>query len=529
MHADVVIIGSGVGGSAVAWQLASTDARILIIERGDDLPREAENWDAEAVFGQLRYRTRETWLNSANQRYRPGQYYYVGGHTKFFGTAMFRFREADFEEVQHEEGVSPAWPISYSDLAPYYDLAESLFGIRGDASGDPSEPPHNRPYPYPPVPDEPAIARLRREFERLGLHPFHMPSSIDLGSGGRCARCGTCDAFPCRIDAKGDAETCLLRPAIQRGSVTLMTGARVTRLTTDETGKRIVSAEVESREGRKTITGDTFVLSAGAINSAALLLASANSRMPKGLANSSGAVGRYYMNHNCTAILAIDPRRINDTRFPKTLSINDFYFASEHDKWPLGNIQMLGKIREAMLRGAMPYMPMRMLRYLSDHSVDLYAMSEDLPDPDSRIELTSQGEIRLLWKRTNLKPHMRLVEKAKELLRLSGFPLVVGRRFGEDTPSHQCGTVRFGSDPASSPLDSLCKAYDHHNLYVVDAGFFPSSAALNPALTIAAQALRVGESLCRTLGYRVQDKPIRTRTEGARQPTRISMKSERPM
>ncbi|MGF6444298.1 FAD-dependent oxidoreductase [Paraburkholderia youngii] len=500
MHADVVIIGSGVGGSAVAWQLAQTDARVLVIERGENLPRELENWDAEAVFGQLRYRTRETWLDCVGRRYRPGQYYFVGGHTKFFGTAMFRFREADFGEVQHEEGISPAWPISYADLEPYYDLAESLFGIRGDSSADPTEPPHSRPYPHPPVPDEPAIARLRHDFERQGLHPFHMPTSIDLGSGGGCIRCGTCDAFPCRIDAKGDAEKCLLRPALRRGSVTLMTGARVTRLVTDATGKRIVSAEVEAREGRKTVTGDTFILSAGAINSAALLLASANSRMPRGLANSSGSVGRYYMNHNCTAILAIDPRHVNDTRFPKTLSVNDFYFAGKHDEWPLGNIQMLGKIREAMLRGAMPYMPKRALRYLSEHSVDLYAMSEDLPDHDSRIELTEQGEIRLLWKRTNLKPHARLVSETKKILRRSGFPLVVSRRFGEDTPSHQCGTVRFGDDPASSPLDPLCKAYDHDNLYVVDAGFFPSSAALNPALTIAAQALRVGESLCRSLG-----------------------------
>jgi choline dehydrogenase-like flavoprotein len=507
MHADIVIIGSGVGGSAVAWQLARTGARIVVIERGESLPRELENWDAEAVFGQLRYRTRETWLNGAGQPYRPGQYYFVGGHTKFFGTAMFRFREDDFRELRHEEGVSPAWPISYADLAPYYDLAESLFGIRGDTSGDPTEPPHRRPYPYAPVPDEPVIARLRQQFDRQGMHPFHMPSSIDLGAGGGCVRCGTCDAFPCRIDAKGDAEKCLLRPAMQSGSITLMTGARVTRLTTDASGKKIVAAQIESREGRKTVTGDTFVLSAGAINSAALLLASANSRMPDGLANSSGAVGRYYMNHNCTAVLAIDPRRINDTRFPKTLSVNDFYFAGEHDAWPLGNVQMLGKIREPMLRAAMPYLPRRALHYLSEHSVDLYAMSEDLPDRESRIELTSRGEIRLLWKRTNLKPHMRLVKKTKELLRRSGFPLVVSRRFGEDTPSHQCGTVRFGTDPATAPLDPLCKAYDHDNLYVVDAGFFPSSAALNPALTIAAQALRVGESLCRRLGHGVQEAP----------------------
>ncbi|HXZ10583.1 MAG TPA: GMC family oxidoreductase, partial [Paraburkholderia sp.] len=321
------------------------------------------------------------------------------------------------------------------------------------------------------------------------------PSSVDFGDGGTCVRCGTCDAFPCHIDAKGDAEICLLRPALKKGGVSLLTGSRVMRLLTDRTGQKVLSAEVQTRDGLLTVTGDTFVVSAGAINSAALLLASADDRFPNGLANSSGAVGRYYMNHNCTAVLAIDPRVVNDTRFPKTLSVNDFYFGGAHDRWPLGNIQMLGKIREPMLRGALPWVPSKVLEYISRHSVDLYAMSEDLPNPDSRVELTSSGEIRLTWRRTNLKPHQRLVDRTKRMLKRAGYPVVISRRFGDDTPSHQCGTVRFGSDPGAAPLDPLCRAYDHRNLYVVDASFFPSSAAVNPALTVAAQALRVGEHL----------------------------------
>jgi choline dehydrogenase-like flavoprotein len=498
--ADVVIIGSGVGGSAVAWQLAGTGLDVLVLERGEALPREMENWDAEAVFGQLRYRTKETWTDGDGRRYRPGQYYFVGGHTKFFGTAMFRFREADFEALEHEEGISPAWPIKYGELEPYYDLAERLFGVRGAAGEDPTEPRRSHNYAHAPIPDEPVVARLRRALHEQGLHPFHMPSAIDFGEGGRCVRCATCDAFPCRIDAKGDAETRLLRPALQKGGVTLMTGARVSRLVTDASGRRIESVIVDTREGMQTIGGELFVLSAGAVNSAALLLASKNDKWPRGLANSSDAVGRYYMNHNCTAILAVDPRTVNDTRFPKTLSVNDFYFGGAHDRWPLGNLQMLGKIREPMLRGVMPYVPGVALRYLASHSVDLYAMSEDLPRPQSRVEVSATGEIRLSWRRTNLKAHERLVHKAKRMLKNAGFPLVMSRRFGDDTPSHQCGTVRFGADPSSAPLDTQCKAYDHENLYVVDASFFPSSAALNPALTIAAQALRVGEHLRSVLG-----------------------------
>lgn len=495
MHADVVVIGSGVGGGAIALQLAGSGAQVLVIERGEPLPRELQNWDAEAVFGQLRYRTRDTWLNGAGERYRPGQYYFVGGHTKFFGSAMFRLREADFGELAHEEGVSPAWPIAYRDLEPYYEMAEALFGVRGAAGDDPTEPHRSADYAHGPVPDEPVIARLREKLREQGLHPFFMPASIDFGDGGTCVRCGTCDAFPCRIDAKGDAEICLLRPALKKGGVSLLTGARVMKLLTDPTGQKVLSAEVQTRDGLLTVTGDTFVVSAGAINSAALLLASANDRFPRGLANSSGAVGRYYMNHNCTAILAIDPRAVNDTRFPKTLSVNDFYFGGEHDRWPLGNIQMLGKIREPMLRGALPWVPSKVLEYISRHSVDLYAMSEDLPNADSRVQLTPSGEIQLTWHRTNIKPHQRLVARTKRILKRAGYPVVLSRRFGEDTPSHQCGTVRFGNNPASAPLDPLCRAYDHRNLYVVDASFFPSSAAVNPALTVAAQALRVGEHL----------------------------------
>lgn len=495
MHADVVVIGSGVGGSAIAYQLADTGAEVLVIERGENLPREMQNWDAEAVFGELRYRTRDTWLNGRGERFRPGQYYFVGGHTKFFGAAMFRLREADFGELEHEEGISPAWPISYRDLEPYYDMAEVLFGVRGAAGQDPTDPARSRPYPHGPIPDEPVIARLRDKLKAQGLHPFSMPASVDHGDGGKCVRCGTCDAFPCRIDAKGDAETCLLRPAIRKGGVTLMTGARVTRLLTDDTGRRICAAEVRTKDGIVTVTGDTFVSSAGAINSAALLLASANDKFPRGLANSSGAVGRYFMNHNCTAVLAIDPWHVNDTRFPKTLSVNDFYFGGDKDRWPLGNLQMLGKIREPMLRGALPRVPRHVLEYVSRHSVDLYAMSEDLPNPDSRVEVTPSGEIKLNWHRTNLKSHERFVQLTKRILRRAGYPIVVSRRFGDDTPSHQCGTVRFGDDPSTAPLDPLCKAFDHDNLYVVDAGFFPSSAAVNPALTVAAQALRVGEHM----------------------------------
>jgi choline dehydrogenase-like flavoprotein len=495
---DIVIIGSGVGGGAVALQLAGSDARVLILERGPQLPREAQNWDLEAVFCDQRYRTTETWF-ADGRPFHPGMFYFVGGHTKFYGTAMFRFRERDFEELVHVEGVSPAWPIRYAELEPWYGEAERLFEVRGEGGIDPTDPPRSTPYSHPSVPHEPLLAQIEERLRAQGLKPFPMPSAIDFGPGGRCQRCANCDALPCKIDAKGDAEIRLIRPALAQRNVELRAGVQVERLITDGSGRRIVAVEVVEGGVRRRITAGLFVLSAGAINSAALLLRSANARHPRGLANSSDVVGRHYMTHNTTALMAIHPFKRNPTRFPKTLAVHDFYFGEHAGRHPgdvpLGSLQLLGKIREPMLRGPLPSVPKFMRSLLAQHSVDWYAQSEDLPHPASRISVRSDGAINLHWHRTNLAAHRRWVDKCRQILRATGYPIVLAKSFGTEVVSHQCGTVRFGADPATSALDPLCKAWDHDNLYVVDAGFFPSSAAVNPALTVAAQALRVGRHL----------------------------------
>jgi choline dehydrogenase-like flavoprotein len=495
METDVVIVGSGVGGGSIALSLAGTGARILILERGERLAREPQNWDAEAVFVDQRYRTTDRWYDGAGHAFRPGQFYYVGGHTKFYGTAMFRFRERDFDGVSHEDGDSRPWPIRYRDLEPWYAQAEQLFGVHGQAGDDPTDPPRSTPYPFGPIPHEPVVAEVFERMRARGLHPAHMPAAIDLHAGGSCVRCGTCDAFPCKIGAKGDAETRLIEPALTHANVRLATGSKVKRLIADERSRRIVAAEYERGGETLRVSAPLFVLSAGAINSAAILLASASSAKPDGLANSSGVVGRYFMNHNCTAIMALTPWRTNRTRYPKTLSLNDYYFGGPASDRPLGNLQLLGKIQEPMLRGALPNAPKWSRRWLADHSVDWYVMSEDLGQADSRVRLRTDGSIVLDWRRSNLRAHQHWVVTAKQLLKDLGFSAVLSKPFGTDSPSHQCGTVRFGEDPATSGLDPHCRAWDHDNLYVVDASFFPSSAALNPALTVAAQALRVGAHL----------------------------------
>lgn len=500
IKADLVIIGSGVGGSAIAHQVVGSGAKILILERGDDLRNEPQNSDAEAVFIQSRYKTQDEWADPNGETYRPGQYYYVGGHTKFYGTAMFRFRDADFRETQIDGAISPAWPIGYEDLAPFYAVAEELYGVRGTAGIDPTEPPRD-PFPHAAIPHEPVIAAVADQFCQQGLNPFPMPSAVDYGPGGKCQRCGTCDAFACRFDAKGDADTRVMRPLMKHENVRLERNTEVTHLVTDEAGQRIV--KVVARRGGEVlhVEAPVFVLSAGAINSALILLRSACEAAPNGLANRSGVVGRHLMNHHLTGLMGVKPFVVNETKFPKTLSLNDFYHGLPDDPDARGNIQMLGNIKGAMIRSTYPRTPRAAADWLGRHSVDFLAMGEDLPRWDSRVRLTDDGGVQVDYRPGGNDAHDRFVRRVRRVLRRAGFPVVLRHSFGIQAPSHQCGTVRMGDDPATSALDGFCRTHDHPNLYVVDGSFFPSSAALNPALTIAAQALRVGAHLRQTLTF----------------------------
>ena len=493
---DVVIVGSGVGGGCIAHVLAPTGARILILERGARLPREERNWDPEAVYADAAYKSDERWVDGSGRTFRPGQFYYVGGHTKVFGATMFRLRREDFSAMEHAGGLSPAWPIDYDTLEPYYARAERLFGVHGEAGADPTEPPRSGPYPHPPLRHNPVIAEVAERLRAQGLRPFPMPTSVQDHEGGACVRCNTCDGFPCRLGAKGDAETRLIDPVLGHETVSLRTEAQVARLLVDGSGRRVVAAELV--DGSQ-VRGDLFVLAAGAVNSAAILLRSAHAKHPRGLANASGTVGRHYMNHNCTAVMAVRPLRANRAPFQKTLALNDFYLDDGEGGPPLGNVQLLGKIMEPMLRSEIRRVPRWARAWLAAHSVDWYAMSEDLPHPESRVRVRGGGTIVLDWRRTNMAAHRTLVTRARRMLRAAGFPIVLSKTFSQDTPSHQCGTVRFGHDPAAAPLDPFCKAFDLDNLYVVDASFFPSSAAVNPALTVAAQALRAGEHIARAV------------------------------
>ena len=495
---DVIIIGSGAGGGTLAHALAPTGARILILERGDFVPAEAANWDPAAVWKQLRYRADERWLDGAGQPFRPYTHYCVGGNTKFWGSVLYRLRREDFAAVEHADGVSPAWPIDYADLEPYYDRAERLYHVHGQAGDDPTEPPRG-PFPHPPVPHAPEMAAIVEQLRGQGLRPSPLPLGLlRPGQPDGCVLCNTCNSFPCRVGAKGEAETCCIRPLQQRTNVTLWTAARATRLLTDPAGGRIDAVEVEHRGELLRVRAPLVAVSCGAVNSAALLLRSATSRHPRGLANSSGLVGARYMAHLATMMQGFHPLRKNHAVFQKTVAINDFYLRGPDAPWPLGQIQAQGRTHGVMAQTVVPWIPLWAYDAWVARGVDWLAMTEDLPQRENRVTLAADGRIRLEYRPTNTAPHRRLVARMRRILRRLGFWLVVTHSHGLRNTTHQCGTACFGSDPRTSVLDPWCRTHDIENLFVVDASFFPSSAAVNPGLTIAAQALRVADHIIDT-------------------------------
>lgn len=512
-HYDVIIIGTGAGGATLAHRLAPSGKRILILERGGYVPREKDNWSSRAVNVEAKYHTREVWHTTDGTPLHPHTNYYVGGNTKFYGAALFRLRREDFGELWHHGGMSPAWPIDYDDLEPYYTQAETLFHVHGKRGWDPTEPPASAPYPFPAVAHEPRIQKLHDDLVRAGLRPFSVPLGVMLDEqqphASPCIRCGTCDGYPCLVHAKSDAEVCAIRPALAHANVTLLTHAYVSRLETSASGRAVSRVHV-TRDGAEEVFGaDVVVVSCGAINSAALLLRSASERHPRGLANNSDVVGRYYMGHVNSVLMALS-REPNPTVFQKTLALNDFYFGSEDWPHPMGHISFVGKLDAiALSAGAPPFAPGFTLEAMAKHSLDFWLTSEDLPDPDNRVTLDREGGVVLAYTPNNEEAHRRLTAKLKTLLthldchqHLIPRTLFVGQRIPLAGVAHQNGTVRFGRDPRSSALDVNCRAHDVDNLYVVDGSFFCSSAAVNPALTIAANALRVGDHLLERLHAR---------------------------
>lgn len=512
-HYDFIIIGTGAGGGTLARKLAPSGKKILILERGDYVRREPDNWNARAVNIEARYNTKEVWYDRDGKPLHPHTNYNVGGNTKFYGAALFRMRERDFGELKHYDGISPAWPITYDELESYYTQAEAMYYVHGRRGADPTEPRATADYPHPPISHESRIQHLADDFAASGARPFHVPLGIQIRENDRksaCVRCATCDGFPCLLNAKSDAQVCGIDYATEFANVTLLTNSLVTKLITDPLGQSVSSVEVERNGETESYSADTVILSAGAINSAALLLRSANEHHPNGLANSSDQVGRNYMGHVNSVLLAVS-KCPNPTVFQKTLAVNDYYFGDDEFPYPMGHISFVGKLDGVTLSAGAPAIaPGFALDQMAKHSLDFWLTTEDLPRPENRVTLNEDGSIVLSYTPNNIEAHKQLQKRLKRLMNnqrkcsmhghechqgLFSRNLYLGQQIPLAGVAHQNGTARFGDDPATSVLDRNCKAHDLDNLYVVDGSFFPSSSAVNPALTIMANALRVGRHL----------------------------------
>ncbi|MFV0491100.1 MAG: GMC oxidoreductase [Pseudorhodobacter sp.] len=493
MDADLIILGSGIGGSTLASAIAPSGLRIMVIEKGSHLAQSPEARDDVAIFQRGHFAPTEEWLGSDGKPFVAGNYYYVGGNSKFYGGVMYRFREADFLPRSHLGGTTPGWPISYDDLEPWYDKAEKLFRVRGALDQDPSEPPHGSGYDWPPVPDEPVMAEVRQRLENAGVHPSSLPLSIDIETWLREGRTGW-DAFPNTGQGKIDAETGPLADALTHENVCLRTGTEAIRLECDPDGKRVVAVIIREAGRERKLTARAFAVATGAIQSVALLLRSASEIHPGGVANGSDQLGRNFMNHNSSALIAIDPRTRNTSVYQKTLSINDFYDRDDMVGAPLGNVQSLGRITAPVLKGNMPFLPMPVARLIAAYAFGWFLQSEDLPRPESRVILR-EGRIVMHWERSNMDAHMLLLKRVRAVMKRAGFPVVLTRTFGRRTTSHQCGTARLGSDPANSVVTPQLRTHQLENLWITDASVLPTSAAVNPALTIAALTLRAAPGL----------------------------------
>lgn len=510
---DLCIIGAGVGGGALAQALAPTGKRILLLNRYGSLPREARNWDPKAMFTQDAYKADERWIDDATgETFRPGMYYWLGGNTKVYGSALLRLRPEDFGELKTYDGLSPAWPISYDDLAPFYDRAEVVYHVHGRRGADPFEPPASGPFPHPPIAHDDRIAEVAEGLRQQGVDAFELPMGVkfseqDPGGGpfvlretfaalGRAAF----DGYPDLLHLKCDAEVASVRPAVEHENVDLVTGVEVTRLVTDGSGHTVTHVEAIQDGEPVTFHADAFALCAGAVNSARLLLASASDRHPHGLANTSGAVGRHLMRHVTSKFYTVASDTPNPTRFQKTLAVNDFYFGAPGDEaWediPLGHIHLMGKHAGWQILQDIPNdLTPDEADEIAAHSVDWWVQGEDLPLYDNRVTLDAGGSLRVRYRETNRPAQEALMDRLEAALRPLGFDRFLRVPMPLAVMNHQCGTLRMGTDPSASVVDVQGKAHDLANLFVADASVFPSSGATNPTLTIAANAFRVAEHL----------------------------------
>jgi len=513
---DAVVIGSGFGGSMVAHTLVRAGQRVLMLERGGWVARGPENWDPRAVgLISPSYSTKSPYHVTADgRRQAAGLWQCVGGQSVFYGGASFRFRERDFQHDPIIVGDSnAAWPFCYADIEPFYARAEELLGVAGESGVDPTEPPRSSPYPQRPSRLSRSAQAIADAATRLGMKPFRIPLAISYsarGAGRACINCGTCDGYACAAEAKNDLATSVI-PELMRCGMTLRTNTVCTRLVRD--GSRIVAAEyvdrVTGEHGR--VTARCFVLAAGTLATPHLVLASALDEVSP----ARDAIGRYLTRHCNAVVLGAFPHPPNrEGGFDKQIAIHDFYHGAlsldsrqgdgddpERAVRPLGSIQQMtpsrGLVQAYLPRGIRNAAALVMSRFTG-----LLIIAEDEPnrenavalDPSVRDQFGMPGlHIEHRYSAGDKAAAAALIARAKAVLREAGARFCIVHRIA--TFSHALGTMRMGYDSRSSPLDADGRFRGLDNLYVTDGSALPRSAGVNPSLTIAANALRIGAQI----------------------------------
>ena len=489
-HFDAVVIGSGFGGAAAANTLCRAGINTLMLERGQWAKRDDEDWNEREILLDLRYRSESPLLvkqyrDRGHRAVAANQV--VGGMSVFYGGASLRLRETDFAR----------WPIDYADLEPYYTRAERILGVHGDPGE--GEPWRSAPYPFPAAPLTPPAQRLYEAAEKVGTRPFKIPLAINFSQAQRplCIQCVTCDGFPCKIQAKNDVSTNLLVAAQQHG-LQIMTGMAVGRLRVQ--GGRVRSVEcVDKATGEAfSVFADRVIVAAGALNSPAILL---RSELPD-VANAN-LIGRFLMRH-CNAVVSyLFPFRTNPQRiFHKQLCFTNFYEDRRQEmNTAVGIIQDIYTPGWEVLKHYAPTGLGVSARFLAGFVQNLLCIAEDDPGPDNRVTLTDRCDefghelvqVAHQYSTDDYDRRDYLVTKARRILRAAGG--LISHVHPIDTFSHAVGTCRMGDGPDSSVLDQNCRFWGLDNLWVLDGSFMPTSSGVNPSLTIAANALRVSESI----------------------------------
>jgi choline dehydrogenase-like flavoprotein len=484
---DAVVIGTGLGGSTLAYRLAQRGMHVLILEKGDVLQLRPHQLGEPTGIN----------VNSfpalaAKEMSFPHGLNIVGGQTKFYGAAMYRMRESDFLGIPHEAGVSPAWPITYNELEPYYCEAERIYRVHGASQGDPTEPPRSFPFPHPPLPHAPLVASLVDRLRQSGTPVSSLPRALDYGPDGKCVLCSTCDAYYCRLDAKMDAETAALRPALASGYVELMTRARCLRILTSEDGTKATGVLVERDGEQQLLHADVVAVCAGVGRSAHLLLESRTTKHPHGIGNSSQCVGLYYGGHTAGMLF---PMLSFTKKLPemhtKTFAINAYYNGAPDWPYPLGVIQAVGQL-PFWDRDVVAWWKRYAARLVGERSIFCLYMTEALPTKETGFEIFEGRIVGMRPPVQNTATFEKLRLLAIDVFRRAGYLVVAPHH---RALYHPTGTVVFGADPRFSVLDRNCKVHDIDRLFVVDASVLPSAGAVNTGLTIAALALKVGDAI----------------------------------